>query len=89
MSDFFPSVNFYCCLGTGLVPDNIQPTEYNSIDRPTKHSLPLTKLTNLSSEWKVGVILKIEEKFYSQLNYFFNFLKIIEFKFVLEVCILK
>ena len=22
--------------------------------RPTKHSLPLTKLTNQSSEWKVG-----------------------------------
>ena len=24
------------------------------IDRPTKHSLPLTKLTNFFSEWKVG-----------------------------------
>ena len=26
---------------------------YNNIDRPTKHSLPLANLTNLSSEWKV------------------------------------
>ena len=25
-----------------------------NVDRPTKHSLPLTKMTNLSSEWKVG-----------------------------------
>ena len=26
----------------------------NNIDRPTKHPIPLTNLTNLSSEWKVG-----------------------------------
>ena len=26
----------------------------NNIDRPTNHSLPLAKLTNLSSEWKGG-----------------------------------
>ena len=32
------------------------PINYN-IDRPTKHSLPLTTLTNFSSEWKLGVIL--------------------------------
>ena len=36
------------CTGTGI------NNKTNNKDRPTKHSLPLSKLTNLSSERKVG-----------------------------------
>ena len=59
------------------------------VDRPAKHSPPLTKLTNLSSEWKVGVVLKIKENVYRQLiilrlQYFKNLLNLSLFmKFVL------
>ena len=50
------------------------------IDRLTKHFLPLTKLTYLSSEWKVGGFCKFSKWFLV-----FSFLKIIEFKFVHDV----
>ena len=52
----------------------------NNIDRPTNHSLLLTKLTILSSKysWCCTVSCTVVQ-----------FLKIIEFKFVHKVCIIK
>ena len=44
--------NSQLCVYVGEVSSHILIS--NNIDRPTEHSLPLTKLTNLSSEWKVG-----------------------------------
>ena len=45
------------------------------IDRPTKHSLPLTKFTKLSSELTLGVILQIIKNQNSQLIIFFPEIK--------------
>ena len=36
------------------VRKNVFTPDYNNIDRPTKHSLPLNRLTILTSEWKLG-----------------------------------
>ena len=33
----------------------------NNTDRPTKYYLPLTKMTNLSSEWKVGWFCRLKK----------------------------
>ena len=61
----------------------------NNKDRPTKHSLSLSKLTNHSSEWKVGWFCRL--KIWFSVNEFLvlvlAFKKIIEFKFVQEVCV--
>ena len=48
---------------------------HNNIDRPTKHSLLTTKLTNLSSEWKVGEF-KDWRKCVESMNFFFFFLSV-------------
>ena len=40
-----------------------------SLDRPMKYSLPLTKLTNISSEWKVGCFCRLKKCVLS-INYF-------------------
>ena len=49
------------------------------------HSLPLSKLINLSSEWKGGWLKNL----YSQLIILEFSFYINEFKFVYEVCIIK
>ena len=36
-------------------------TSTNNIDRPSTHSLPLAKLTNLSSEWKVSGFCRLKK----------------------------
>ena len=41
--------------------EEITYINYNNIDRPTKHSLLLTKLTNLISEWKVGWFCRLKK----------------------------
>ena len=58
----------------------------NNIDRPTKHSLLLSKLTNLSSAWKVGSFCRLEKKFTFNKLFFvcFSFEKIIEFKLFMK-----
>ena len=33
----------------------------NNIDRPTMHSLPFTKLTDLSSQWRVGWLCRLKK----------------------------
>ena len=53
-----------------------------TVDRPTKHSL--SKLTNLSSKWKVGWFCRQKIQFFA-----FRFILIIEFKFVHEDCIIR
>ena len=40
------------CISPSAPPPSFLPL--TNIDRPTKCSLSFTKLTNLSSEWKVG-----------------------------------
>ena len=42
----------------------------NDIDGPTKHSLLLTKLTNLSSEWKAGCFFRL--KTFEEVNELIN-----------------
>ena len=58
----------------------------NNIDRPKKHFLPFSKLTNLSSEWNVGWFSRMK-KCVQSINYYF--LKSLNLKFVHEAWILK
>ena len=64
-----------------------QKHKTNNIDRPTKHSLPLTKLTNFSSEWIVGLFCRLKNICAVKYFMFLVLEKIIDFKFVYEVCI--
>ena len=69
----------------------LMPAWTNNIDRPPKHSLPLTKLTNLSSESKVGWFCGLKKIW--TVNELFLLLYIVLkkkfLKFVYEVCIIK
>ena len=59
-----------------------------TVDRPTKHSLPLAK-RNLSSEWKMGWFWRLKKNFTAnEIFSVFVSKKIITFKFVHEVCII-
>ena len=59
---------------------------HNNIDRPTKHSQPFSKLTNLFSEWKVGEFCRLNKIYtVNELFFAFSLKKIIELKFVHEV----
>ena len=47
------------------------PVKNNNIDRPTKHSLPLTKLTNLTSEWNMGCFCRLKKIYAKKFVFFF------------------
>ena len=52
----------------------VMAPQTNIIVRPSKHSLPLQKLTNLSSEWKVGRFWRFKKCFaVNRLFFVFSF----------------
>ena len=47
-----------CCARWSSAGRKLMPPKTDNIDRPTKHSLPLTKYTNLSSDGKWGDLVE-------------------------------
>ena len=80
----YTTSSHYCSSHRSLPQANqhITTIDLKCTDRPTKQSLPLAKLTYLSSEWNVGWFGRFKKmctvnELFSVLNY----LKIFEFKF--------